>query len=70
MHPIDFKKRWDLTYEELALVLGYESTHTLRCWARVGKNHRNPQNPIFVLCRLLNEKWEREGKVIDSYLSR
>ncbi|MBD6619734.1 hypothetical protein FNW02_28945 [Komarekiella sp. 'clone 1'] len=70
MHPIEFKKRWSLTYDQLALVLGYESTYTLRCWAIKGKHHRNPQGNIFVLCGLLNEKWEREGKVVDSYLSR
>ncbi len=24
MHPIELKKKWQLTYDELALVLGYQ----------------------------------------------
>ncbi|WZF22288.1 hypothetical protein WKK05_41055 (plasmid) [Nostoc sp. UHCC 0302] len=68
MHPIEFKKKWQLTYNELALVLGYESEVTVRCWGRVGKNKRNPQQVVYVTCRLLDEKWSTQGKQVNSYL--
>ncbi|MBW4429295.1 MAG: hypothetical protein KME50_34100 [Nostoc desertorum CM1-VF14] len=68
MHPIEFKKKWQLTYNELALVLGYENDFTVRCWGINGGHRRNPQKVVYVACRLLDEKWSSEGKQIDSYL--
>lgn len=63
MHPIRFKEKWDLTYEEMTLVLGYESYDTIRAWGRkTGKNQREPMRVVYTACYLLNEKWEREGK--------
>ena len=32
MHPIEFKKKWQLTSDELALVLGYQGDYTVRSW--------------------------------------
>ncbi|MBC1237347.1 hypothetical protein GNE10_09460 [Nostoc sp. 2RC] len=68
MHPIEFKRKWKLSYRELALVLGYESEYTTRNWNMPGEHKRNPQNVVRVACRLLDEKWEREGKALHSYL--
>ncbi|MBW4617504.1 MAG: hypothetical protein KME21_30690 [Desmonostoc vinosum HA7617-LM4] len=70
MHPIEFKKKWKLTYDQLALVLGYPSNYTIRRWFRNGKNRRQPQNVVCVACRLLNDRWEKEGKVISSYFGQ
>ncbi|MBG1270523.1 hypothetical protein [Nostoc sp. WHI] len=68
MHPIEFKKKWQLTYDDLALVLGYQSDFTVRCWGINGKRKRNPQKVVYVACRLLDEKWSTQGKLVDSYL--
>jgi hypothetical protein len=62
MHPIEFKKKWELTYSDLAFVLGYSNDFTVRCWAIKGKNGRKPQGVAFVVCRLLDEKWSTRGK--------
>lgn len=40
MHPIELKKKWQLTYDELAQVLGYQSDFTVRCWGINGKRKR------------------------------
>ena len=68
MHPIEFKKKWQLTYQQLASVLGYESDYTVRCWGMKGKLKRNPQNVVRVACELLDEKWASQGKKLDSCL--
>jgi hypothetical protein len=68
MHPIEFKKKWQLTYDELALVLGYQGDYTVRSWGTNGRHKRNPQNVVYVACRLLDEKWSTQGKQINSYL--
>ncbi|WP_341531975.1 hypothetical protein WKK05_40520 (plasmid) [Nostoc sp. UHCC 0302] len=68
MHPIEFKEKWKLTHDQLALVLGYPSSYTIRRWFRNGKNRRQPQNVVCVACGLLNDLWEREGKTINCYL--
>jgi hypothetical protein len=67
MHPIEFKEKWKLTYQEMAFVLGYESYDTVRSWFRCGKKHRNPMKVVHITCWLLNEKWEREGKQIVAF---
>ncbi|MBW4456859.1 MAG: hypothetical protein KME55_31635 [Nostoc indistinguendum CM1-VF10] len=36
MHPIELKKKWQLTYDELAQVLGYQGDYTVRSWNRNG----------------------------------
>ncbi|MDZ8242250.1 MAG: hypothetical protein RMZ69_34805 [Nostoc sp. ChiQUE01a] len=68
MHPIELKEKWQLTYNELALVLGYQGDYTVRSWDRNGRCKRNPQNVVYVACRLLDEKWSTQGKQVDSYL--
>ncbi|MCL6755009.1 hypothetical protein KBT16_30170 [Nostoc sp. CCCryo 231-06] len=68
MHPIELKKKWQLTYDELALVLGYQGDYTVRSWNTNGRHKRNPQKVVYVACRLLDEKWSAEGKRVDSYL--
>jgi hypothetical protein len=40
MHPIEFKKKWQLTYDELAQVLGYEGDYTVRSWGTNGRHKR------------------------------
>lgn len=62
MNPIEFKKKWNLTYTELAVVLGYTSDRTVRGWE--GTFHREPQPPACVACHLLDEKWQQQGKSI------
>jgi hypothetical protein len=49
MHPIEFKKKWQLTYNELALVLGYESDFTVRCWGINGVHKRKEVKKLFML---------------------
>jgi hypothetical protein len=49
MHPIEFKKKWQLTYDELALVLGYQSDFTVRCWGINGKRKRKEVKKLFML---------------------
>jgi hypothetical protein len=68
MHPIEFKKKWQLTYDDLALVLGYEGDYTVRSWNMNGRHKRNPQKVVYVACRLLDEKWSTQGKLVHSYL--
>lgn len=60
MHPIEFKKKWQLTYPQLAAALGYESEFTVRSWNLPGKHRRKPHNVVLIACSLLDEKWERE----------
>jgi hypothetical protein len=48
MHPIEFKKKWQLTYNELALVLGYESDFTVRCWGINGRHKRKEVKKLFM----------------------
>ncbi len=40
MHPIELKKKWQLTSDELALVLGYEGDYTVRSWNMNGRHKR------------------------------
>lgn len=68
LHPMELKKRWNLSYMELAIVLGYESDRTVRSWALTGEMYREPQPPVCVACYLLNEKWEKQGRNIVPYL--
>ena len=68
MHPIELKKKWQLTSDELSLVLGYEGDYTVRSWGTNVRHKRNPQNVVYVACRLLDEKWSTQGKVVDFYL--
>ncbi|AVH68527.1 hypothetical protein NPM_60011 (plasmid) [Nostoc sp. 'Peltigera membranacea cyanobiont' N6] len=49
MHPIEFKKKWQLTYDELALVLGYQSDFTVRCWGINEKHKRKEVKKLFML---------------------
>ncbi|MCC5640010.1 hypothetical protein LC593_30115 [Nostoc sp. CHAB 5844] len=63
MNPIEFKNKWNLTYVELAVILGYTSDRTVRSWELIG-NHRYPQPPACVACHLLDEKWLQQGKNI------
>ncbi len=64
MHPVELKKKWKLTWLELAIILGYESDYTVRSWGLKGKHKRKPQAVVFLACKLLDEKWEAAGKVI------
>lgn len=62
MHPIEFKKKWKLTYPELSRLLGY-ADFTVRSWGLEGKAKRNPHFVVYQLCALLDEKWTNQGKV-------
>jgi len=64
MNPIEFRNKWNLTYAELAIVLGYTSDRTVRNWELTGTLHREPQPPACVVCYLLDEKWAQQGKSI------
>ncbi|GAX39010.1 hypothetical protein [Nodularia sp. NIES-3585] len=68
MHPIEFKEKWGLSYEDLALVLGYESAYTCRCWGMKGCSRRNPQNVVRVACHLLDQQWSIHGKKLEAVL--
>ena len=68
MHPIELKEKWQLTYNELAQVLGYQGDYTVRSWNTNSRHKRNPQKVVYVACRLLDEKWSTQGKKVDSYL--
>jgi hypothetical protein len=49
MHPIEFKKKWQLTYDELALVLGYEGDYTVRSWGINGRHKRKEVKKLSML---------------------
>jgi hypothetical protein len=66
MSPIELKKKWHLTYPELAVVLGYKSEYTVRSWNMPGKHRRNPPETVFICCQLLDEKWEKETKKVSA----
>ncbi|WP_196514608.1 hypothetical protein [Nostoc sp. WHI] len=53
MHPIEFKKKWQLTYDELALVLGYQSDYTVRSWNMNGRHKRKEVKKLSIA--ILNE---------------
>lgn len=66
-NPIEFKKKWQLSYVELAIVLGYASDRTVRSWGATGQFHRYPQAPACVAAYLLDEQWQQHGKDIVPY---
>lgn len=69
MNPIEFRSKWNLSYIELAVILGYTSDRTVRSWEQPGQFQREPQPPACVVCHLLNEKWLKQGKSIIMGLS-
>ncbi|WP_199336310.1 hypothetical protein [Nostoc sp. FACHB-110] len=64
MNPIEFKNKWNLSYLELAVILGYKGDRTVREWETNNQLHRYPQPPANVVCHLLDQKWQQHGKNI------
>ncbi|WP_230967751.1 hypothetical protein [Nostoc sp. WHI] len=64
MHPIEFKKKWQLSYDDLALVLGYQSDYTVRSWNMNGRHKRKEVKKLSMsLVVFLMRSGQRRGNL-------
>ena len=63
-HPLELKKKWSLTYMQLAIALHYESDYTVRSWGLPGKRRRNPPPSVCLLASILDRQWSEKGEPI------